>query len=155
MDSRAAWQQCTSRGMARNFTSVSTPASEHSRHPSHLVMGLLNYISNMKGESAWLCYSSVCLDLWLVLCCRCLNHHMICRLLQILFPVLFHIAEVRTCWHWTSYYFYLPICTAYVNNFVASVCPFCLLFVKGFLSIISKAWYYWVCYFVICIRYMY
>ena len=65
----------------------------------------------------------LCLDLLLVLCRRCLNHNMICRLLQILFPVLFHVSEVQTCWHWTSYYLYLPICTAYVNHFVASVCP--------------------------------
>ena len=57
---------------------------------------------------------------------------MICRLLQILFSVFFHIAEVQTCWEWTSYYLYLPICTAYVDHFIASVCPLHLLFIEGF-----------------------
>ena len=73
-----------------------------------------------------------------VLCCQYLNNHMInfCRLWQILFPVLFHIAEDRTFWHWTSHYLYLLICTAYVNHFVyiASVYPhpLHLLFLEGF-----------------------
>ena len=84
----------------------------------------------MKSKS--ICYSSLCPDLWLVLCRRCLNHPIICRLMQILFPVLFPIAEIQTCWHWTSYYLYLPICTAYVNHFVASVCPLHLLLIDGF-----------------------
>ena len=44
----------------------------------------------------------------------------------------FHIAEVQTCWHWTSYYLYLPICAAYVNHFVSSVCLLHLLFLEGF-----------------------
>ena len=57
---------------------------------------------------------------------------MICRLSQILFPVLFNIAEVQTCWHWTSCYLYLPICTANVNHFIASVRPLHLLFLEGF-----------------------
>ena len=60
------------------------------------------------------------------------DHHIICRLLQILFSALFHIGEVRTCWHWTSYYLYPSICTAYVNHFVASVCPLHLLFLERF-----------------------
>ena len=72
---------------------------EHSQNPFQLVSGISNYISNMKK---WLCCSSLCVDLWLVLYCQYLNNHMICRLLQVLFPVLFHIAEVWTCWHWTS-----------------------------------------------------
>ena len=61
-----------------------------------------------------------------------LNHHMISWLLQILFPLLFHFAKVRTFWHWTSYYLHLPICTAYVNTFAASVCPYHILFPEGF-----------------------
>ena len=88
-----------------------------------------------------LCCSSLCLDLWLVLCRRCLNYYMICMLLQIIFCVLYHIAEVQTCWHCcqqatmneqATYYLYLPICTAYVNHFVASVCLLHLLFLEGF-----------------------
>ena len=35
-------------------------------------------------------------------------------------------------WHWTSYYLYLPICTAYVNHFIASVCHLNFLFLEGF-----------------------
>ena len=58
---------------------------------------------------------------------------MICSLLQILFPVVIRVAEVRTCW--IKLYIiilYLAMCTAYVNNFIASVCPLHLLFLFGF-----------------------
>ena len=59
--------------------------------------------------------------------CGLLNHHMVWIICDI-----FHIAEVRTCWQWTSYYLCLPICTAYVNYFVASVYSLHLLFLEGF-----------------------
>ena len=52
--------------------------------------------------------------------------------MQILFAVLFHIAEVQTCWNLTSYYLYLPISTAYVNHFAASVCNLHIQFLEGF-----------------------
>ena len=124
----------SSRRMTIDFKSVSMHECcrdwKHSQHPSNLVSGIFNFIFNMKSKSGSVA-PSLCLDLWLVLYRWCLNHHMICRLLQILFSVLFHNAEVQTCWHWTSY-FHLLICTAYVNHFIASVCPLHLLFLEGF-----------------------
>ena len=72
------------------------------------------------------------LDLWLVLCLQYLNHIWFGGYCRFYFLFFFNITEVRTCWHWTSYYFYLPICTAYANPFVASVCPFNFLFLVGF-----------------------
>ena len=99
--------------------------------------------------SGFCCVPHCAISLQLVLC---LDHHMICRLSQILFPVLFHITEGQTCWHWTSY-LYLPICTAYINHCVASVCILHLLFIEGFKYhrqniLLSPL-------FVIYIRYMY
>ena len=79
---------------------------------SRLASGLLSYISNIVIFLTW-----AVLLILLVLCCR---YHMICRLWQFLVPVLFYIEEVQTCWHWTSYLFYLPRCTVFLNHFVAS-----------------------------------
>ena len=63
--------------------------------------------------------SSLYFYLWIVLCYQYLNRHMICRLLPVLFPVLFHIAEVRTCWNWKLYCLHLAIC--WVINFSESL----------------------------------
>ena len=124
-----SWQQYSSRGMTRDFKSVSM--RERFRDWNTLNTHPILPLAFLTIFIIW----RVKMDVLLVIIPRSLtcslNHHMFCRLLQILFPILFHIAEVRTCWHWISYYLYLPICTAYVNHFVASVCPLHLLFLEG------------------------
>ena len=122
------WQEISRVDLYKHMRAL--PWLKHSQHPSHLASGLFNYIFNMKSEIGSLAhYHDLISDLffvvniwiiiWVVGYCR-------------LFPVRFHIAEVQTCWYWTSYYLYLPICTASVNHFVVSVCPLYLLFFEGF-----------------------
>ena len=124
-------QQYSSRGMTRDFKSVSMREQERANtlntHPI-LSLSILTIFQLWRVKVAVLLIimprSLTCSLSSMFVCC--------CMLLQILFPILFHIAEVQIFCHWTSYYLYLPICTAYVNHFVASVCPLHLLFLEGF-----------------------
>ena len=51
-----------------------------------LAVLIIFLIRNLRGGR---CYSSLCLDLWLALCCQHLYRHMICKLLQFSFPYFF------------------------------------------------------------------
>ena len=55
-----------------------------------------------RNKSDFFIFIWLCPDLWLVLFCQYLNHNMIWRLWQFVFPALLNIAEVRTCWHWND-----------------------------------------------------
>ena len=125
-----SWQQCSSRGRNnKRFQEcqLGRALRDWNTLNTHPILSLAFLTIFLKWRvKVVICCSSLFLDLWLVLCRRSLNHHMICRLLQILFPVLFHISEVQTCWHWTSYYLYLSIVQ------LMSVCPLHLLFLEGF-----------------------
>ena len=124
-----SWQQYSSREMKIDFKSVSM--RDRSRdwntiyaHPFWPVA--FQTIHFEYEEWKWQCCSSLCLDLWLVLCRQYLNHH------QMIVDFIFCSFPYRSS-NMLALNFILLSAHLYrlCIFFVAFVCPFHLLFLEG------------------------